>query len=72
MLGSDFSYRSGDIKDQRVRVVRGTEHEENLLFFFREKVRIFRPYTKTLISQGRRRWQGGAKSRLRAGKTGGL
>lgn len=52
MLGSDFSYRSGDIKDQRARVVRGIEHKGNLLFSFQQKVRTFRPHMKSLIRQG--------------------
>ena len=44
MLGSDFSYRSREIKDQRVSVVRSIEHEVNLLFSFQKKVRTFRPH----------------------------
>ena len=72
MLGSDFSYRSEGIKDQCVRVIRGIKHEEYLLFSCLEKVRTFELDVISLIRQRRRRWQGGAKSRLRVGKTAGL
>lgn len=53
MLGSDFSYRSGNIKDPGISVVRSIEHEENLYFSF-QKVRTFRPHMKSLIRLGRR------------------